>query len=521
MGDCLRANQPCPCGKSSDAYQYYSDGAYCFSCSQGKSNKTSEKDAPDFMIGSEPQGNITYSFLPWRGITAETMRVYGCLTKCIDDKPYSIVFPTVLKPMAGQIRLIDEKTFWHVGENPEGALFGQHAFPPGSSDSITIAEGALDAMSIYQVTGRPAISIPGATTAGKACRTQFPYLNSFPKIKLAVDADKPGEEARATIAGLFDFNKIVDVEMSGERKDANGYLAAGEADVLKRLWWNAKRRMPVGVLSTFADFDNALDDETFQKPIATFPFEELEDMLKGMRLGEITLLTAPEGIGKTEIIRAIEHHVLQTTELNLGIIHLEENKARTIKGLVGLHLGEPVHLPDSSRSTEDLKRGLRDLVRREDRLHVYSNFGGDDPDSICDLIRFLVVACGCKIVTLDHITMLATGRADEDERRFLDNLSTKLARMVNELQFHLVLISHVNDDGKTRGSRNISKIASNRVDLYRDIIAVDSIDRNTTTLTVSKARFSSLTGPAGSLFFDRETFTLKQKKINEVKELPA
>jgi len=275
-------------------------------------------------------------------------------------------------------------------------------------------------------------------------------------------------------------------------------------------------------MSTFEEFDAVIDDQEYQQPIATFPFRELQDKLMGLRPGEITLLTAPEGIGKTEIIRACEYHILKSTDLNLGIIHLEENKARSIKGLVGLTLGEPVHLPDSGRSSDDIKRGLRDLVKREDRLHVYSNFGGDDPDVICDLIRFLVVVCDCRVITLDHITMLATGRDDEDERRFLDRLSTKLASMVNELKFHLILISHVNDDGKTRGSRNISKIASNRVDLHRDIVAEDEVVRNTTTLVVSKARFSSLTGPAGSLFFNRDTFTLTEEPpIRGPEELPA
>jgi len=39
--------------------------------------------------------------------------------------------------------------------------------------------------------------------------------------------------------------------------------------------------------------------------------------------------------------------------------------------------------------------------------------------------------------------------------------------MVKELDFALIVVSHVNDDGLTRGSRNISKIADIRLDLYR------------------------------------------------------
>jgi hypothetical protein len=108
--------------------------------------------------------------------------------------------------------------------------------------------------------------------------------------------------------------------------------------------------------------------------------------------------------------------------------------------------------------------------------------------------------------------MLVTGLAEKDERQTLDYISTKLSRMVNDLNFHLLLVSHVNDDGLTRGSRNISKVAYNRVDLRRDLLAADETERNTTTLMVSKARLTSLTGPAGSVYFNRDKFCLQPAK---------
>lgn len=515
MGDVVRDHQPCPCGLSSHGYYYYTDGEHCFRCNKNTVYKNGGPEISD-------EDRVHYDYYPHRGITAETMKHYGVLTKFVNDQPVEVWFKVT--DGVGQIRNFETKRFrWTDKKNTGHLLFGQEAFPPGCSDTITITEGAYDAMSSYQLTGRPAVSIFGASSARKDVANQFQYLNSFDKIKIATDADKPGQEAAAAIAGVFDFNKVLSVSMAEKLKDANGYLENGEGDTYKRLWWNAKRYLPAGVLSTFGEFDAAIDDHDYQEPLASFPWEELESKLLGLRPGEITLLTAQEGIGKTEVIRAVEHHILKTTDLNIGIIHLEENQARTVKGLVGLHFGEPVHLPDSQRSNEDIKRGLRDLVRREDRLHIYSHFGADDPDTIRDLIRFLVVACDCKVVFLDHITMLATGRDDEDERRFLDRLSTQLGALVNELKFHLVLISHINDEGKTRGSRNISKIAANRVDLDRDIIAADERERNTTRLTVSKARFSSLTGPAGELFFDRETFTLvpASQVINEPEDLPT
>ena len=133
-----------------------------------------------------------------------------------------------------------------------------------------------------------------------------------------------------------------------------------------------------------------------------------------------------------------------------------------------------------------------------------------------DKIRFLVSACECPYVFLDHITMVVTGLADQDQTKALDYLSTKLAMMVEDLNFGLVFISHVNDEGLTRGSRNISKIAHTWIHMDRDVTAGNEISKNTTHLTIRKNRFAGRTGPAGRLIFDPDTFILKEAATTEV-----
>jgi twinkle protein len=134
------------------------------------------------------------------------------------------------------------------------------------------------------------------------------------------------------------------------------------------------------------------------------------------------------------------------------------------------------------------------------------------------MVRFLAAVCGCKYIFLDHITMIVTGFESDDERRKLDYVSTKLATMVHDLDFTLFCISHVNDDGQTRGSRNIGKVANLRIDLSRNLTADLEEDRNKTFLTVSKNRYCGKTGPAGVLAFDPDEFLLKES--NEVVFLP-
>ena len=422
--------------------------------------------------------------------------------------PVAISFP--YSKEASKVRSLTEKNFHSVGDMRNATLFGKDRFPGGSSRSITITEGELDALSVYQMlgSGYPVVSVRSASSAESDCKRERDYLNSFERIYLCLDNDQPGQEATAKVARLFDFNKVYHVKLS-DYKDANAYLEAGKGDVFKRVWWNSKRFLPEGILSSFTEFDSIIDEEK-QAPAATYPFKTMQELTYGIRTGEVILFTAQEGIGKTEIIRAIEHHLLKTTESNIGIIHLEEDKARNLKGLAGYELGQPCHLPDSQVSPGDVKDALRKLAGRDERIHIYNHFGSDDPDVILDTIRFLATSCDCKYIFLDHITMVVSGLGDDDERKALDYISTRLAMMVKELDFALFLVSHVNDEGKTRGSRNISKIADCWIHLDRDKSAPTEDQRNTTHLSFNKNRFGARTGPGGKLFFDLSTFMIRE-----------
>lgn len=452
----------------------------------------------------------TQQFVPWRGISKGTMEFYNAATTV---GPEGNCLYISFKHPNGRVlhRSTLEKKFWFSGEKvKDGGLFGFDKFPPGSAKAITITEGALDALSVFEILGRyPVVSISSVSSAKSEVAAEYEYLNSFEKIYICFDSDGPGQVATNDVARLFDFNKVYIVKLN-EEKDANDYLTKGKQELFKKTWWASKRYLPEGILSSYSEFDGIIDADDF-KPSKPYPFDLLETKTYGIRSGEFNLFTAKEGIGKTEIFRAIEYHLLKTTEDNIGIIHLEENKARSIKGLVGYDIKTPIHLPDRRIPNEETKKLFRKLTGRDERIHLYSHFGSDDPDVILSTIRFMAGACRCKFIFLDHITMVVTGLQGDDERRALDYISTRLAMMVEELDFTLFCISHVNDEGLTRGSRNISKVCDLHLHLDRDITAENEEQRNKTYLTIRKNRFSGRTGFAGILKFDPSTYILEEE----------
>lgn len=485
---------------SQDNLAIYDDGhEFCYA-----GHGLIKGDVEDFIVSE----NFTYEYIPLRGLNQETLRKFDIKTK-VDPhgKPVAVGF---LYPNGSyKVRSLVHKDFHWSQKHPDTVpgLFGIHAFSGGSSKTITITEGEFDAASIYQVTGSPAVSVRSSGSAASDCIAARSFLNSFERIVLALDGDARGAEAASAIARLFDFNKVFQIKFT-KYKDANDYLQAGEGNELRQLWLNCKKYQPETIVSDFKDFEKILKEPLRQG--VPYPFPSLNEMTYGIRPAESVLITAQEGVGKTEIMHAIEYNILRETDYHVGAIYLEEPKRRHLQALAGLELRKPVHLPDSGVTPDETYSALRNLLGENERLHVYSHFGSDDPESLLDTIRFLVSALGCRIVCFDHISMAVSGLAGEDERRALDYLSTRLEMMVKELDFGLIMVAHVNDYGQTRGSRLISKIADIRIDATRDISNPDPLVRNRTSLVISKNRFCGKTGPACDLLFDPRTYTFSE-----------
>lgn len=458
---------------------------------------------------------FTYQYVPHRGLTRDTLAFFDVKTRvALDGTPICTAFPyNGGKGM--KVRAYDEKKFWSVGEMADAGLFGQDRFGAGSCKSVTVTEGEIDCLSAFQILGGKyaAVSIRGASSARRDCQGAFQYLNSFDQIYLCFDNDTAGQAALTEVASLFDPNKVRVVKL-GKYKDANDYLQNGAEEEFKKDWWAAKPYHPKGIIGDYATISEILKKEDNQS-VASYPFPTLDSMAYGIRSGELVLITAQEKIGKTEVLRAIEFQLLRGTDLGVGIIHLEESEKRSVQGLASYHLGVPCHLPDSGVSRDDVYTAYRAVTRRDGRCFLYTHFGSDDPNTILDIIRYLVAVCSCRFVFLDHLTMLVSGFEGEDERRKLDYISTRLAMLTRELNFTLFIVSHVNDDGLPRGSRMISKVCDLHIYLSRDKESADANTRNSTNVVVRDNRFGGITGPAGVLAFDPKSFTIKEKEAND------
>lgn len=498
MQKITQLHQPCPKCSSSDAYCEWEDGhGHCFSCGF-------HKHANEDLINLNDEYH--YEYLDYRGINKSTYRVYGVLFKINrEGQPTSVGFP--YSNDHTKIRKFRSKDFSWTGTHKPG-LFGLDKFAAGSHKHVTVTEGELDALSIYQVVHHPVVSVQSAASAQRDCSVDYEWLNSFERINLAFDNDAAGREALSRVAKLFDYNKIFVVKFTN-RKDANEYLQHGEADELRNIWSNAKKYLPETVVSSLEEFKKELTGSP--KEGLSYPFPSLTKMTYGIRPGECVLVKAPEKVGKSTLMHTFLHHILKETKDNVGAIFIEESKRRTLEAIAGIELRRPVHLPDSGCSEDQIYSAVQSVVGHDDRLHLYSHFGTDDPDILLDTIRFLVTARSCRYIVFDHVTMAVTGLAGDSERRALEYLATRLEILAKELLFALIVVSHVNDLGQTRGSHYLTKLADITISLERDTMATDDLVKRTIKLSVPFNRYCASSGFCCNVVFDPNTYTLTEE----------
>ena len=403
MTEWVKMHVECPCKTSSDAYSVDSNGdGFCFRC-----NKLfkSDQEVTDEDLAS---GMLKASIYPHRGLTATTLSKYTILTKLLNGVPVETGF--VYPGGAVKLRSMTDKAFKTSGGMKNERLFGKNIFDKGSKPSITITEGEYDAASVYQMLGgkTAAVSVRSGSTAFKDVSDEYEYINSFEKIILCFDNDDVGNQATESIAGLFDFEKVYKLELT-KHKDANAYLENGDRIAFVEAWEGCKRYTPDAILSTFDDFKKALH-LTNTVRLAEYPIKALQEKLGGIHEQEIIVFKGDEGIGKTEIFRLLEHHLLRNTNLSVGIIHLEESISEAIQGLVSYSIKGAVNLNDGLISEDEVFEEFKSLVKdKEDRVFFHDSYDLENENVFLDNIRFLVTVCKCKVIMFDHISWLATG----------------------------------------------------------------------------------------------------------------
>tara|TARA_Y100001937_G_scaffold116121_1_gene167694 strand:+ start:58 stop:1677 length:1620 start_codon:yes stop_codon:yes gene_type:complete len=518
----------CPECNSSDAFTIYEDGAYCFSC-QYSTKKVNIMNDLETVADNKNQLTLTdiselNSFaITSRGISKQVVDHFGIkMAVNPDGSGGSHFYPYTANGKVTVVAYKERKlpkNFIVHGNFNNIELFGQSVASGGKT--LVITEGELDACAIAQSFLDkynkifPVVSIPSASGC-KVILEQREWIRRFESVILFFDKDDAGQAAVQKVAKIIGADKVKVAQLT-EKDPCEQLLKHGSASLLQA-YWNAETWSPAGIVmgeKIWREYIERKNTESIPYPEC---LEGLNEKLKGIRHGEITLFTSGTGSGKSTVVKEIVLNLLAKTTDKVGLISLEESVGDTAEKFISMYL-QNNNLHEEGVSEERQRHGFSSVFGTE-KLVLLDHQGSVGDDSLIDKIEYMALM-GCKYMVLDHITIaVSEGSEGLSGNEAIDKVMSDLLKIVKKHNIWLCLISHLRkapgggmsfEEGKLasiddiKGSGSIKQISFDIVAFARNLVAENSIERNTIKFRVLKSRFTGLTGSAGSATYDNNT----------------
>ncbi len=530
-------HKPCPAcrdtggDRAGDNLAIYSDGhGYCNACGHYQKSVTGDKDYEEVSVMQTitPRG-VSGASIKDRRISSNITSKFGVTvgydkTGKIEKHYYPYYDSNESNRLLGyKERTVETKEFQIIGTNKGSGLFGQNANRSGGK-YLTICEGEIDALSISEMfDGKwQVVSLKnGASSASRDIKDNLEYIESFDNVVLCFDQDQAGFDAVKACQDIISVGKLKVCKLP--MKDASDMLVNGKVKEFTNAWWSAESYTPAGIIRGKDTWEHLLKDENLLT--VDYPWQGLNTLTYGFRAKELVTITSGSGMGKTSVVKELESYILNNTDDNLAIIHLEESIERTVKGLMSIEANAPIHIPQYERELSDSdKKALWKKSVGDKNVFFYDHFGSMSEDSLLNVIRTYAKSYDCQWIVLDHLSIVVSDQDGIlDERKAIDAIMTKLRKIVQETGVGLFLISHLrrpqgraHEEGgqvslsELRGSAAIAQLSDIVIGLERNQQDDDPIIRNQTTIRVIKNRFSGLTGPACKLQYDSDTGRLTE-----------
>lgn len=246
--------------------------------------------------------------------------------------------------------------------------------------------------------------------------------------------------------------------------------------------------VPIGELSY--EFRSAID-----KGYST-GWTNLNNILQGLRLGEVTVITADTGVGKTTFCtQLIVNCAMQG--IPVWINSWEMKPETTLRKLASVVLRRPMKFLSF---TEHENEQFDEWCSRY-KVFINPNTIGTDIDSLAHQL-YEAKKLGVKIVMLDHLDYLVNSRKDKLHEA-IDETVKRLHGLAFDLGMHFLLICHPRQSStggeevgihSLKGSSSIKQYADNVLILHRCARTDATADPNKVKIRIAKNRMFGTEG---------------------------
>lgn len=420
----------------------------------------------------------------------------------------------------------------------ECMLFGQFKFVRDRGKYCLIVGGEVDQLSAFQMLsdyqkGKGYDPIPvvsptiGETGCEKQIVGQYEWFNRFEKVIVCMDNDAAGREAAEKVCKALPKGKAFIMEMG--LKDPNEYLKASKDREFISAFYKAAPYTPSGIVGSGSLMKLMKAAAVTPKiPLPPFMHKVQKMMAGGIPLKTITNLGSASGTGKSTIVDECVYHWIFHSPHKPGVLSLESDCAQYGNKMLSRHIGQKLDLIEddqykldllNSAVVEEKANELFFLPDGTHRWHLVEERDGSIED-IKEKIMQLIVACECKVIIIDPLQDILDGMSNEEQAVFMKWLKGTIKS--HDVSF--ILINHVRksaNGGKQnsagadlfeedfQGSSAIFKSAACNLLFTRNKEAENEVERNVTTMKMTKCRWTGNTSPnAGKYFYENKSHTL-------------
>lgn len=453
---------------------------YCFSCDTFVAHPYGDGPVPNIearpkktpeVIKAELDEIATYKTvdIASRKLRGDVLDYFGVkvgLDEERGEEPVQVYFPYTKdgRVVGYKTRSIANKEIMYcIGSMKDVDLFGWEQAVASGAKRLIIAEGEFDAIAmrrileLYTKEGfrehMPAVVslISGASSAAKDISRLSQRIRAhFKEVVLAFDMDDPGREAVEKTCRIFPGALGVTLPA----KDANACLTEGKG----KACFNAVTFKSEAAKNTRLVMGSSLREAARKEAEwgYSWPWQHINKVTRGIRLGETIYIGAGVKMGKSEIVNALATHCILEHKWKVFMAKPEEANRKTYQLLVGKAAGKIFHdptIPFDYVAYDNAEPLIGDNVVL---VNLYQHLGWETLKA--DIYE--AASMGCKAVFIDPITNLTNnvGSAEANER--LTAIAADLSAMALDLGIVIFIFCHLKapeyGDPHERGGKVLS-----------------------------------------------------------------
>jgi twinkle protein len=390
----------------------------------------------------EPVKSTILEYLKSRGISEATAKAYSIG----DDGKGNIAFPYIKDGVQVAVKYRParkikdgERKMWREEGTDTTTLFGMQTV---NGDNLTVCEGEIDAMALYESGVRNVVSVPNGSEDLNWVEANFKWLEGFKTITICGDNDEPGQDMVQKLIPKLGEWRVKVANLPQGCKDANEVLFKHGKDKLKEIVTGAQE-VPLESLIRMSevkafDLDKIMRVKSNIKP--------LDKELGGFMMGQVSVWTGINSSGKSTLLGQL---LIESVEQEFGVCAFSvELPAPLFRYWIELQMSGPHNL---SKKTDPITGDNHYFISNEtavkmrswynDRFFLYDNMLAITPESVLKVFEYATRRYDCKVFLVDNLMTMIGGTGDDYYRRQSEFIKA-VTQFAKKYDVHVHIVAH-------------------------------------------------------------------------------